>query len=298
MPETPYIIKFSLQMYKLFLRAYPVKFREKYGTHMTQVFRDCCLQTFNERNIKGIVVLWMATFLDFFQSVISEHLQKEIQMKVEMNIEDIRSAGLALMLGGVGFSFIFLNLLLNIQSLWFLNLFLMALFCIPLIAAGLAGLSKRYGEKVGGFGKNVLLFGAVLGPIVAILGPIIVMVWNGTGPMSDEAENVIEGLIASMAFLLGPGTLFVSLTLFGIVAIYKKPLPRWNFIPMIAGGLSPFFFFVIPQIILALNEAVFISIAERYWNIFYFAGILQGIALMALGYVLLKDVPEDVVAPT
>lgn len=288
-PAEHRIIVLSIKVYGLLLNAYPTKFRREYGTQLIQLFRDCCVQTFQQSNYKGVLKLWFITILDLVQSVISEHLQKEIQMKAE----DIRLAGLALIFGGINFIIVFISFSFNI----FIALVLMVFFCIPLLAVGLLGISKRYGEKVGWFGRSILLLGAILGPIITILGPIFVIISTGNQPLPDEAEDVIEGLIAGMAFLLGPGTLFVSLTLFGIVAIYTKPLPRWNFVPIIAGGLSPFFFFVIPQIILTLNEAVFINIEERYWNIFYFVGVLQGIALMALGYVLQKDPPEDAVMP-
>ncbi|MBL8051292.1 MAG: hypothetical protein JNM46_08725 [Anaerolineales bacterium] len=275
------IIVLSIKAYSLLLNAYPTKFREEFSKHMIQAFRDCCLQAFDAKGFKGILVLWVATFLDFIQSVISEYLQKEVQMKTELKVEDIRLSGRALVFGGMCF-------MLALGTLGSMLLLPIIFFFLLLTSAGLVGVSKRYGEKVGWFGKNTLVFGAILGPIVSIIGPIIVInlvqTLGGNAFVSDEVENTLERLIV-MAFLAGPVILFIGLTLFGIVALSIKPLPRWNILPLISGIGFPFFFF---------GLLTFSDLNQ----FFYLICIVQGVALTLLGYMLENDISEEIIAQT
>src|SRR5687768_16959615 len=96
-------VAFSVRVYQLLLLAYPIRFQREYGLQMVQVFQDCCLHTIRQRGTNGMFKLWMITLLDLAQSVITEHMQKETQMKNEMKPEDIRRAGWALILGGISF---------------------------------------------------------------------------------------------------------------------------------------------------------------------------------------------------
>ena len=216
-----------------------------------------------------MVKLWAVTLLDLIQSMISEHAQKEIEMKKEMDPEDIRLAGGALMVGALLFVISlasgFLGDAIN-TDLWAVPSILIPLIIMPLFAFGMLAMRNRYGEKVGGLGENFLLIGAVLGALTSITGLFTVR------------------RVSDLWFLIytGPAVLFTGLALFGIVALYKKPLPRWNVAPVIAGIGYPaiFFFSGIPESMSAILIAI------------------QGIALVALGYILKSDVPEEtVVAP-
>jgi hypothetical protein len=42
------IMAFSLKAYQVLLATYPAKFRQEYGSHMVQVFRDCCLRAIRQ----------------------------------------------------------------------------------------------------------------------------------------------------------------------------------------------------------------------------------------------------------
>lgn len=269
------LVAFSVRVYQVFLIAYPTQFRQEYGLHMMQLFRDGCLRVVRQHGTSGMFKFWALTLLDLIQSVISEHTQKETQMKQEMKPEDIRRAGWALILGAISFVFaIFIAImdyshgdgsLFALLSLVFVSL--------PLLVFGVLGLRTRYGEKVGSFGKNILLLGAILGPIISIIGFFL---------------TAIEPFW--FAVYTGPAVLFLCLTLFGVAALYTKPMPRWNALPVIAGLSYPaiIILYIITSVMTgdwsnsSMPDAVNIILIT-----------IQGIALLALGYILKADVPEE-----
>jgi len=212
------IVAFSVRVYQALLVAYPTKFQQEYGSQMVQVFQDCCLRTVRQGGTNGIVRLWTVTLLDLIQSVVSEHAQKEIEMKKEMKPEDIQIAGWALMLGAVAFVIGLLLQIMGGPNYWMVGGVLVIFLGMPLLVLGLLGVRNRYGEKVGGFGKNILLTGSILGPLTSFIGFFT---------MSVDPHFIIP--------YVGPAVLLACLALFGIVALYKKPLPRWNGVPIIAG---------------------------------------------------------------
>ena len=274
-------VVFSVRVYQLLLNAYPTKFQQEYGADMAQVFQDCCLRTVRQGGTNGMARLWAVTLLDILQSVISEHAQKEVQMKKEMKPEDIRLAGGALIWGAVAFVIGILILLMGGSTLWGISVILTHLLSMPLLVLGLLGVRNRYGDKVGGFGKNILLMGAILGPLLSFIG-----VFGLTDP---------PGLLGIL-FIIGPAVLLACLALFGSVALYKKPLPRWNAAPLIAGVWYPI-----------LTLAYIITSINTDWEggtdigilgvVFTILCIIQGIALAAVGYILKSDVPEEPVVP-
>lgn len=268
------IVAISAKVYQLLLLAYPTQFQQEYGLQMAQVFRDCCLRTIRQRGTSGMLKLWVITLLDLVQSVVAEHMQKETQMKREMKPEDIRRAGWALILGAISFvSGIFLAIIE--YSNWSMFAFLLLVFVsLPLLVFGVLGLRSRYGEQVGRFGKNILLAGAILGPVTSIIGFF---------PMSSDDP-------LWLLIWTGPAVLFLCLTLFGVAALYTKPMPRWNMLPIFA-GLS------YPAIILfhILN-----SLITKDWSdpsmpyvVIIILITIQGITLLALGTILKADVPEE-----
>jgi hypothetical protein len=275
------IVSLSVRVYQALLLAYPAKFQQEYGSHMMQVFRDCCLRTIRQSGANGMARLWAVTLLDVVQSVVSEHARKEIEMKKEMKPQDIRMAGWALMVGSVVFFLgIFIGALQNDN--WYVMIALVALISMPLLAFGLLGLRRRYGDQVGGFGKNILLIGAIFGALISIIGYFIEV-----GPF-DMGYYSLWTLI-----LIGPGLLFACLALFGVIALFKKPLPRWNILPILAGLWLSLRWLPIMITTLLTDEwpaEDALSIADMVFT------TLQGVSLIALGYVLKSDVLEDRVA--
>jgi len=268
------LISLSVRVYQALLVAYPAKFQQEYGRHMLQVFRDCCLRTLRQGGTNGMVRLWAVTLFDLIQSLVSEHTHKEIEMIKEMKPEDIRMAGSALMIGGVVFVVsIITGILGDINpSLWGISAILLTFFCMPLLLVGMLAMRNRYGGKVGWFGRNILLFGAILGPVISLAG---------------------IGTAADLWILIyvGPAVLLVCLALFGVVALFKNPLPRWNFIPVIAGLWFPAV--LLAPMLLPLitgNPSPDISFGDL---VDYALLTLQGAALVGLGYILKSDVPQE-----
>jgi len=263
------LISSSVRVYQVLLVAYPTKFRQEYGSHMLQVFRDCCLRTFHQGGTNGMARLWAITLFDLIQSVVSEHAHKEIEMKKEMKPRDIRMAGWALILSGAALAISMYFGALG-DSYWFAITGILTFLCLPLLAVGMLGLRSRYANQVGAFGKTVLLIGAILGPAISILGTFL----QGVGELW-------------VLIFIGPLVQFICLVLFGLVGLVTKPLPRWNFLPILAGLW--FVVRMLPVVIPALSwpapdsltvaDAVFIT--------------LQVASLIALGYILKSDVPEE-----
>ena len=189
-------------------------------------------------------------------------------MKKEMKPEDIRMAGWGLMAGGV----VFVSAVYSIQIAWGLAIALHFL-SMTLLVIGLLALRNRYSEKIGGLG-GILLLGVMLGSITSSYGLV--------GASFDE----------NLGFYIfaGPAVLFICLSIFGLVALYTKPLPRWNVLPMIAGLGYPIFF-----------VAAFFIAESNGWTSWMRAStivdhallILPGLALIGLGYILKSDVPQE-----
>ena len=269
------LVAFSVRLYQALLVAYPAQFQQEYGLQMAQVFRDGCLRTIRQVGAKGIFKLWVITLLDLAQSVVMEHMQKEVPMKKEMTPQDIQRAGWALILGSISFVVgIFAGIIAYSNGDWSLLALLSLVFVsLPLLVFGVLGLRSRYGEKAGRFGKNILLVGAILGPVTTVIGFFL------------RAIDPLWFLIYA-----GHAVLFICLTFFGVAALYTRPLPRGNGLPVIAGLSYP----------AIIGFYIFTSSMTGNWSgssvpdAFYIILItIQGIALLALGYILKADVPEE-----
>lgn len=281
------LITFSVRAYEMLLHAYPARFQQKYGLEMVQVFQDCCLRALRQGGTNGIVKLWAITLLDLIQSVISEHSHKEVQVKKEMKPEDIRMAGWALIWGAV--AFVIGNLLLFVRSpLWGISLILVTFLSMPLLIVGLLAVRNRYGEKIGEFGKNILLMGIILGPLMNFIGLF------GTG---DPGQLQGVRFIVALLFIIGPSVLFACLTLFGFVALYKKPLPRWNVVLVLAGVWYPILTLIYFVVSMRTGDWDGDANISRLRVVSSILCPIQGVALAALGYLLKSDAPEETTTP-
>ena len=282
------IVAFSVRVYQTLLVAYPARFQQKYGPDMVDVFRSCCLRAVRQGGTSGMIKLWVVTFFDLIQSVISEHAQKEIEMQGEMKPEDIRRAGWALIWGAVTFiSSLFLlrmgDASARLRDLgWGLSGLFIIFVSPPLLAVGLLGLRNRYGDKVGWFGKNALLLGAILGPLATLIGFFGML---GLFKSQDVGWHLLYA---------APGVLFIGLAFFGMVALYKNPLPRWNVVPVIAGLWYPIA--VLSHFIIGIRVGNWLHGGPMYYMAPHF-DVIQGIALVALGFILKSDVPEETIVP-
>ena len=267
------IVAISVKVYRALLVAYPTAFQQEYGPEMIEVFQDCCLRAFRQSGRKGIVKLWGITLLDFIQSLVTEHAQKETQMKKEMRPEDIRRAGWALM-SAAGSFVLSILMTMSQDSDWSVFPMLLLIFVsLPLLVFGVLGLRARYGEHVGGFGKNILLIGAILAPITSLIGFFL-----ARDPFWILAYT-------------GPAVLFVCLTLFGIVALNTRPLPRWNVLPVLAGFSYPAM--ILSYLVTAVSTGDWTSYTGLSASVIVILITIQGVALLALGTILKADLPKE-----
>ncbi|HSG43970.1 MAG TPA: hypothetical protein VLA72_12515 [Anaerolineales bacterium] len=170
----------------------------------------------------------------------------------------IRAAGLALIAGAVLFALsgTAQQIMGFVPSLLFL-------------AIGILGLRSRYGEKAGGFGKNILLIGVILGALTSLTGFII-------------PRDPYWILIAA-----GPAVLLACLALFGVVALFRKPMTRWNALPLLAGVWIPILF--VPVITEVFSGNYYPDVGNLAMPLIG----LQCIALSILGFVLISDTPDE-----
>jgi len=279
-PSDDPIIRVSARVYQVLLVAYPTRFQQEYGSHMVQVFRDCCLRAFRQNGTNGMLKLWAMTLFDLLRSLIEEHLHKETFMT---RSKFIRLSGWSLILGAVTlFLFVLSAYLENnvydpfrrLQPVYDVSL-QMSIWVTPiLLGAGLLGLRTRYGDEVGSFGKNILLLGSIAGLVINITG------------------IVITGLVDWGWILLftGNAVLLACLSIFGISALSAKPLPRWNGLPIMAGIWYPLLFGLDITF-----EAIGIT---QNWvgDLANIAMPLQCLSLIMLGYMLQDDAPEEIPA--
>jgi hypothetical protein len=264
-------VGFSIRVYKLLLSAYPTKFQQEYGSHMVQVFGDCCLRTIRQGGRNGMARLWAVTLLDFIQSVVSEHVQREIEMKKEMKPEDIRKAGWMLMLGAPAF-ILGMYWETSVYDLWIVG-FPLLLISIFMLAYGSKGLQARYGEEVGGVGTNVLRLGRILGLVTSLVG--FIMAW------------FVQWMF--IFIYTGPAIILACLTLFGLAALLKKPFLSWKALIVFAGIWYPVHF-----VYYQLDGLI-----RREWITYTFTSsdliimAVPGIAMVVLGYILQANASQE-----
>jgi len=241
---------------------------------MLQVFRDSCLRTVHRSGTNGLAELWLVTFFDLIQSVVSEHLHKEIEMKKEMKPEDIRRAGWMLMLGTPAF-ILGTYWETSVYDMWIIG-FPLLLISIFMLAYGLRGIQARYGTVVGSFGENILQLGVILGPAISLIG--FIGAWS----------------ISWMFHLIymGPAIILTCLAIFGLMGLLKSPLLIWKPLMIFAAIWYPVFFanFLIgwsangrmPTV--TFNNSDLLTMA------------IPGIAMIVLGYILKSDVPQEMMS--
>jgi len=271
-------VALSNGLYRILLAAYPSQFRQEYGEHMQQVFRDLSLRAYQQNGPDGILRLWVITLFDLLKSVVEEHLQKETNMNKSTFI---RISGWSLILGAVAFAFLFLVWyldehypLLHWEDTYGFAGYISGFMVAPFLTAiGVLGIRSRYGNAIGSGRSTALLLTTIAGlglTIVGILGEFLDLF----GRFSDTPFNLL---------MFGNAVLMLSLALFGFMALSSKPLPRWNGLPIVAGIIFPimlFFNFVLRS----LNE----------FNGLGGAGILiQLVSMMVLGFILQGDAPQE-----
>jgi hypothetical protein len=268
------LVAFSVRVYQLLLNAYPAKFQQEYGPHMTQVFQDGCLRAVRQGGRSGLFILWAITLLDFLHSVFEQHLQKETDMSKSTFI---KLSGWAFTIG----SFAFITILGGSVA--------GAVLSSILIAIGMLGLRARYGESVGSLGRNILLIGVVGMALVYASVPVLqeVEVFHLRLPWDSIPVYLLP--------FAGPAILLTGLAVFGLVALNRKPLPHVNWLPLLAGIGYPVIFFPIFFYIIMNNGAW--PENDDFFSIVQIGLMVQFLALCILGLILQADVPEEIAVP-
>jgi len=190
-------------------------------------------------------------------------------MKNETKLVDVRKAGWSLMLSAVAFP-LGAYWESSVWDLWILG-FPLLLLSVPMMAFGLRGLQARYGETVGSFGKNILQVGAVLGQLTTLVG-------------------FIGGWVGLFTLIYaGPAILLTCLTLFGVVALLKKPYMNWKALAVFAGIWYPVFF--INLLLEWLTSGKWPGISFNSSDLIIM--VIPCIALIALGYILQAGASQE-----
>lgn len=152
-----------------------------------------------------------------------------------------------------------------------------------LLAVGLLGLRARYGERAGGFGRSILLIGAI-----GMVLPCLALAPFGFVVRSEVVAWMEEGL---WVLLFGaPAVVLFGLTLFGLTALRRKPMPRLNWLPMIAGFWYPVAYLVFASYLFAHHGAYPWDTTIRITRIIVW---IQFFGLCALGAFLVTDTSKQ-----
>ena len=229
----PPVVNISNSVYGLLLIFYPSPFRREYGPQMAQVFRDCCLKSYRQSGIPGLLSLWALTLFDWLKTVLEEQTQRGTEMTRE---KFIRLTGWGMILSGVSLLLGFLAS--NMDAVLGRTLMgrevdryevisnVLLISGSLLLVLGFIGLLLRYGKQSGRAGK-ITLMGGILFGLFSLFGA-----W---------ALSVFDGDWAWTTWFISFTMIFVCLTLFGLLTLRQKLLPRWNALPLVAGIGIPLF---------------------------------------------------------
>jgi hypothetical protein len=217
--------------------------------------------------------LWLLTLLDLIHSVLEQHLQKETFMSKS---QAIKLSGWAFMLGSFGF----IGIVNGSMAASFIALVISSI----LLSVGMLGLRAGYGDRVGGFGRNMLLLG-VLGMLLAFVS---LGVLYAIQPQIQIGYARIE---TWMLLYAGPAIGLLGLALFGLAALRRKPMAGLNWLPVATGVWYPamysFFFLYYVS-----HNGVWQYVEQIYW-LFSLMIIMQFVTLCGFGFILSANMLEE-----
>jgi hypothetical protein len=184
--------------------------------------------------------------------------------------KSIKSSGWAFILGGFSFA----TILTGSDPIAFSG----SLISCILLAVGMLGLRTQYGERAGGFSRNILLMGVIATVLFYIgLASLAVLSNSGIVPGDQLAAKGLWILIFG-----GPAVVLLALTLFGLVALHSKPLPRLNWLPVFAGIWYPLVYFFLAGYLFTHDG----TYPQQYHTGMQLTFLLQFFALCVFGAVL------------
>jgi hypothetical protein len=154
-----------------------------------------------------------------------------------------------------------------------------------LLAVGMSGLRSAYGERVGSFGRGMLLLGT--------LGPILLCIIIASMALIYSSRNLTDAEIDAKGLWIvifgGPAISLLGLTLFGLTALRSKPMPRLNWLPVLAGIWYPVTYFVYSVTDIS-HKGMF---PDQYLPALALMVVIQFLALCLLGFILVIDSPKE-----
>jgi hypothetical protein len=148
-----------------------------------------------------------------------------------------------------------------------------------LLAVGMSSLRTAYGETIGRFGRSFLLLG-VLAPILWLI-----IIASMVGRVTDTQVN--EGLW--VVIFAAPAISLLGLTLFGLTALQRRPMPRLNWLPLFAGIWYPVTY-ILFSIYDISRKGVF---PDQYLPALELMVVIQFLALCILGFALISDPSKE-----
>jgi hypothetical protein len=147
-----------------------------------------------------------------------------------------------------------------------------------LLAIGMSSLRAAYGERIGRLGRNMLWLGTS-GPALWVIAILFLGVTATIIPMEQGSWVLL---------FVGPAISLLGLTLFGLSALVSKPMPRLNWLPLIAGIWYPVTYIFLSYDI--FHEGV---ITDQYLPALAVIALIQFLALCILGFVLISDARQE-----
>jgi len=191
-----------------------------------------------------------------------------------LNTKFIRLSGWLMILGAIAFLPAAI-LQLDYGSRTISPLMTNTFFWAPvLLVVGLLGLQARYKIGIG-----VLLFGAIFGGLLLIVGTL----GQSLTPFYSVATIYFE------VWMGGFLVLHICLFIFGIVMFIKKPLRRWNWLPLVAGMGVPLLL-LLAAILGELLPGSPSSNIEK--NLVITISVTMTVAQVMLGYMLQANAPQ------
>src|SRR6266508_2210825 len=205
--------------------------------------------------------------------MLEQHLHKETFMTKS---HAIKMSGWAFMLGSFGF------LALNSDSM--AVSFAGLVFGSILLSVGMLGLRAGYGDRVGDFGRNMLLLG--------VLGMLLAFVSLGVLYAIQRQIQIGNARIETWLLLYEvPAIGLLGLALYGLAALRRKPMAGLNWLPLATGVWYPaaysFFFFYYVS-----HNGVWQYVEQIYW-VFGMTMVMQFATLCLLGFILSADTRDE-----
>ena len=154
-----------------------------------------------------------------------------------------------------------------------------------LLAVGMSRLRAAYGERAGSFGRSMLLLGT--------FGPILLCIVIASIALIYSSRNLTDAEIDAKGLWIvifgGPAISLLGLTLFGLTALRSKPMPRLNWLPVLAGIWYPVTY-VLFSVYDISRKGVF---PDQYLPELVLMVVIQFLALCLLGFILVIDSPKE-----